>query len=199
MADLWSDYTDALLKDIDKSIGEKYDVQIRELLGNLPKYTAKQNIGITISNMKEDANNYIDNALKDMPNETRALDDSMSRVSAITAQLSQNISMQTRQHNVPFIRPLDIIRSTGSDEEIQINTVDDQLMRLVEKMVESSNMVADFSYTFKDYKIGSWLFDRNQKNYILTVFVPQNDALDLENGRQELNDLFDSAANFVRG
>ena len=86
MADLWSDYTDALLKDIDKSIGEKYDVQIRELLGNLPKYTAKQNIGITISNMKEDANNYIDNALKDMPSETRALDDNMSRVSSITAQ-----------------------------------------------------------------------------------------------------------------
>lgn len=199
MADLWSDYTDVLINQIDKSLGDKYKMSINDLLTNAAKYVAAPNIALTISNMREDANKYIDSVLNEMPTVVKALEDNISRANAITGQLSQNISMQTKQHNVPLIKPQTITRDTTKDEVIEINFIDDQLMKLAEKFVEGANLVADFGYSYKNYNIGSWLFDRDGKNYLLNVYLPPNDAFNLELGRQELNDLLDAAAAFVRG
>jgi TPP-dependent trihydroxycyclohexane-1,2-dione (THcHDO) dehydratase len=199
MADLWSDYTDVLINQIDRSLGDKYKMSINDLLTNAAKYTATPNIALTISNMREEANKYIDSVLNEMPTQVKALEDMVSRASAITGQLSQNISMQTKQHNVPLIKPQSIARDTAKDEVIDINFIDDQLMKLAEKLVEGANLVADFGYSYKNYNIGSWLFDRDEKNYLLNVYLAPNDAFNLELGRQELNDLLDAAAAFVRG
>lgn len=199
MADLWSDYTDALMKDIDKSLGSKYKMSIQNLLADPTKYVSQPNVQLTVGNMKEDANKYIDGLLGGMPDEVKALEDSTAKANEMTRQLAQNISMQTKQHDVPLVKPYDVTREPAREEVIQIDTVDDQLLKLAEKLTEGSNMVADFTYSFKNFNIGSWLFSRNEKNYVLSVYMPPNNAYDLELSRLELNDLFDDAANFIRG
>ena len=199
MADLWSDYTDSLIKQIDKDLGDKYKMSMGDILTNLPKYASQQNIQITVSNMREDANKYIDDVLKGMPEQVKELDDDMARANEMTRQLSQNISMQTRQHSVPLVRPFDVVRNTDTEETVQIDKIDDQVLRLVERLTDGALMVADFTAGYKNYSIGSWLFDRPDKNYNISVYVAPSDAFNLELSRDELNDLFTAAADFVRG
>ena len=199
MADMWSDETDGLLRDVDKKIGDKYKMSVRDLLANLPKYAAQSGINVTINNMREDVNNYVDGLLAKMPAVTREMENSMAQANSITRQLGMNISMQAKQHNVPIIKPVGIDRDTDEEEVIAINTVDDQVLKLVEKLVGRSNLIADFGYPFKTYSIGSWLFSGDTKNYMINVDMAPNDAYDIELSRQEVNDLFDESLNFVRG
>ncbi|HUC38880.1 MAG TPA: hypothetical protein VL944_01995 [Candidatus Acidoferrum sp.] len=199
MADLWSDYTDALIKDIDQRIGNKYKLSVRDLLSNLDRYSSQPNISATISNLKEESNKYIDGLLDGMKPQAKEMDDSMAKASEITRQLAQNISMQAKQNNKPVIKPVELTRNRDMEEIIQVDNVNDQLLKLAERLVEQSNFVADFTFAYKNYNVGSWLFSTNSKDYTINVFLPSNSALDLEVGRQELNDLFDSAMSFVRG
>ncbi len=198
MAELWSDYTDAIIKEVDKQIGGKFRFSISDFLTDVPKYASEQSIEVTISNMREAANSHIDELLQGLPQQVKALGDSIAKANAITKQLSQNISMQAKQHDVPFIKPLQIDRNTANEETITINTVDDQAIKLMEKLTSTSNLVADFSYQYKDSWIGSWFFSGN-KDYTVSVYVPQSDAFSLELSRIELNGLFDAAANYIKG
>ncbi len=199
MADLWSGYTDALIKQIDKGLGDKYKMSIGELLTNIDRYAKQQNIQTTVSNMQEDVNRHIDGMLKGMPEQVKAMEESMAKANEMTRQLSQNISMQARQHSVPFVKPFDVVRNTGTEETVQIDNIDDQVLRLVERLTDGAIMVVDFSASYKDYNIGSWLFDRPDKNYNISVYIAPNDATSLEMSREELDDLFTAASNFVRG
>ncbi len=199
MADMWSDETDGLLRDVDKKLGSKYKMTVRDLLANLPKYAGQSDISVTIDNMREDVNKYIDGLLEKMPAVTRDLENSMAQANSITRQLSMNIGMQAKQNNVPVIKPVDITRDTDEEEVIAINAVDEQVLKLVEKLVGRSNLIADFSYPFKTYSIGSWFFGGDTKNYTIDVDIAPNDAYDMEMSRQEINDLFDQSLNFVRG
>ena len=197
MADLWSDYTDSLIDTMDKDISAKYKMRLRDLLTDPGKYADQPNIGVTISNMKEDANKQIDTMLAGMQDEVKRLEDDMSKINSITQQLAQNISMQSKQHNVPLIKPVDITRDTGSEDTIVLNSVDSDALKLAEKLIMSSVMVADFSYTYKSYSVGSWFFG-GHKNYSIAVYVPENEAYRLELARDELNDLLDFAADFTK-
>ena len=199
MADLWSDYADALIKGLDKSLGDKYKMPVEGVLSDVTKYASQPNIRLTLENMKDDANKYIDGMLIGMPDAVKALNDSMAKGNEATRQLTQNISMQTKQHDVPLIKPYDLIRDADSEEVLQIDLVNDQVFKLVDKLTNGANMVVDFGYSYGDYNIGSWLFDRNDKNYRIDVYMPQNDAFDLEIDRLEINSLFDSAATLIRG
>ncbi len=198
MADLWSDYTDSLLKDMDNQSKNKFSAPIYDVLSNLDKYTAQPNISTTLANMREYANTYIDGLLKNMPKEVKALDDSVAKADAITRQLAQNISMQSKQHDVPLIRPFSFTRDDAEDEIIELDTVDDQAIKLMEKLVTRSNVVADFSYQFKDKAVGSWLFG-GEKNYLVNVHMPANNAMSLELARSEIGTLFQAALDYLRG
>ena len=198
MADLWSDYTDSLLKEMDNQTKSKFSAPIYDVLGNLDKYTSQPNISTTLANMREYANMYIDGLLKNMPKEVKALDDSVAKADAITRQLAQNISMQSKQHDIPLIRPFSFIRDDAEDEIIELDTVDDQVIKLMEKLASKSNVVADFGYQFKDKAIGSWLFG-GEKNYLVNVHMPANNAMSLELARAEIGTLFQSAMDYLRG
>ncbi len=198
MAELISDYTQSLLKDMDKEAGDRFAIPISDAINNLDKYASRPDIGVTISNMKEYANKYIDNALGSIPKEARDMEDDLSRADSMTRQFAQNLSMQAKQHGVPIIKPYNVTRDTAREEIIELDSVDDQTMKLVERLVMKSDLVADFSYSFKDKTIGSWLFS-GAKNYLVNVHLSQSDALNLELAREELNGIFDAAARFVSG
>ena len=59
-------------------------------------------------------------------------------------------------------------------------------------------LIADLSTAYKEYSFGSWLFSGN-KDYVLSVFVPDSSLLMLEASRAELDGLLASASSFIKG
>ncbi len=196
-ANVWSDNTDSLITEIDEEIEGKYKFGLRDLFTNTSKYAKQQNIQVTISNMKEDANKYIDNIISEMANESKTMEYDLSKVDAMTKQLGQNISMQSRQHGIPLVKPLEVVRDTEREETIVFDSIDLETMKLIEKLISSSVFVADFSYQHRDYNIGSWLFG-GSKNYTINVYLPPNTVMDTELSRDEINDLIDEAADMLK-
>ena len=197
MAELWSDYADSLIDEIDRSISGKYKMGLRELLTDPTKYATSQDAGVAIANMKEDADKHMDELVAGMPEEKKRLEDDMSKISAITQQLGQNISMQSKQHNIALIKPVEISRDRGREDTIVLNSIDAEVLKLIERLVMSSVLIADFSYQYKSYNIGSWLFS-GQKNYGVNVYVPQNEVFNIDLAKEELDDMLDEAEDFAK-
>jgi spore coat protein CotF len=198
MAEILSNYTQSLVKDMDKEASTRFSLSISDMINNLDKYETRPNIKVTISNMKEYANKYIDNALNSISKEARNMDDDLSRIDSMTRQLTQNLSMQAKQHGIPIIKPFNVARDTSKEETIEIDSVNDQIIKLMERLAVKSDLIADFSYTFKDRMIGSWLFS-GAKNYAVNIHVPQNEAMNLELAREELNGVLDAASSYLSG
>jgi hypothetical protein len=196
MAELWSDYTDSIISDIDNDLSGKYKMTLRDFLTNPTKYAAQQNIKVTIANMKEDVNRYIDEVVAGLGSESKTLQNDMSRVDSITKQLSQNISMQAKQYGVPLINPVDVSRNEDEDTVITIDSVEADTIKLVDSLTKGSTFICDFSYEYKEYNIGSWLFCGG-KNYSLGVFVPPNEIFNLDGARSEITSLLDQANSFI--
>ncbi len=198
MAEYWSDYTDFVLTNIDKKISTKYKVSLKKLLGNPSKFASQPNIQATIKSLGDEVNSYIDNAIGTMPDAKKALNDSVLKADAVTKQLAQSISMQAKQHKVPVVRPVSVNRDETRDETVSVDDAGPDVLALVEKLVDSSTMIADFSYQYDNSTIGSWLFSGG-KNYILNVFVPDNDVAMLEASRTEIITLLDAAGVMIEG
>jgi hypothetical protein len=196
MADLWSDYSDALIADIDAKLGSKYKMSISDLLTDPSKYAGNDNIQTTIKNMRSDVDFYIDDRLAKMADERKLLEDSVFKANSITTQLAQNISMQAKQYKVPVIKPVMIDRDDTDDVVIYVDAVDAPLLALVDKLSSSAMFIADYTYSYKQSKIGSWMFS-GTGNRILSVFLRPSDVLSLENSKAELDGIFDSAAAFI--
>jgi hypothetical protein len=192
MAEQWSDYSDTVISEIDGRIGKKYKTTVRALLKNPDKYIGQEGISVLASNMREDANHVIDALMEEVKEQRVELNNAIAKAEAVTSQLNQNISMQTKQYKTPFITPIMINRDDANDESIYIDTVDQGILALVERLVMTSSYIADYSYSYKEHKIGSWLFS-GQKMYLLSAYVPPNDAYLLDESRDEINGLFDIA------
>jgi hypothetical protein len=124
--------------------------------------------------------------------------DQTSKADSITKQLSQNITSQARQNNTPVIRPVTMERDATREERLYIDAFDNSVISLVQRLVASSMLVADLGAAYKEYKIGSWLFSGN-KNYLLSVYMPDNTLLSLETSRAELDNLLAAASDFIKG
>jgi hypothetical protein len=196
MADLWSDYSDALIADIDAKIGSKYKMSIRDLLTDPTNYADDPNVQTTIKNMKSDVDFYIDDRLAKMPDETKTFEDNVFKANSITTQLAQNISMQAKQYKVPFIKPVMIDRDDARDVVVYVNSVDQSLLALVDKLSSSATFIADYTYNYKQSKIGAWLFSGSE-SHMLRAYLPPSDVLSLETSRDELDGILDTAAAFV--
>lgn len=193
MADLWSDYTDSLINEIDDGLGTKYKMSVRRFLTDPRKYANQEGISITVNNMHEDVDNMIDEILKDYTDEQKVLTDNAMKADSMTKQLSQTLVLQAKQNKLALVTPVLIERDETLDERIYINSVDNGTLALVERLVNTSTFVADLGYMYKTYKIGSWLFGGREKNYILTVYVPPSEVLDIENSKTELDEMFNDA------
>jgi hypothetical protein len=198
MAELWSDYTDMLIKGIDKQIGSKYKFSLAALLTNPNRYAAQPNVQISIDNMREDVDKYIDDKAKAMADEQKNLDDAASKADSITGQLGRSISVQARQSNIPMIKPVTMDRDTDREETIYVDAIDNGVSALVQKLVSASILVADLSASYKNYSIGSWLFS-GSKNYVLNVYMPDSALLALEASRLEINGLLQLASSTIKG
>jgi hypothetical protein len=198
MAEFWSDYTDFVLTNIDRKIGGKYKLSLKGLLGDPSKFASQPNIQNTIKNLAEEVNKYLDATLASMGDERKALTDQLLKADAVTKQLAQSVAMQAKQYKVPVVKPVSIQRDETRDETIFVDTVTQDITSLIEKLAGTSTVIADFSYSYQNATIGSWLFS-GRKDYVLNVFLPDNDVVMLEASRAEISDLLDAAGVIIQG
>lgn len=198
MADLWSDYSDGIIKDLDNLIGAKYKITLRGLLTDPTKYASTPNIQMTIDNMKEEVEAFFDLRAKDLADEKKDFDDGKMRADAVTGQLSQNISMQAKQNNVPIIKPVMIDRDVDREERLYFDSFDNSVSALIGKLVSGAVLIADSTVDYGDYKVGEWVFG-GVKDYVIQVYSPTNAYSILQDSRTELLGLLDSASTFIKG
>jgi len=171
---------------------------LRALLTDPSKYAARQNIQISLDNLKEDADKYIDGKAKALEDEQKSLDDLASKADSITGQLARSISLQAKQNNVPMIRPVNVDRDTNREVTVYIDAIDNDVTTLVQKLAASSTLIADMGTSYKNYNIGSWLFS-GSKNYVLSVYMPDSEIFALDASRSEIDGLLAGASSFIKG
>ncbi len=198
MAEFWSDYTDSLISDIDEELGSKYGkMNLRKFLTNPAKFAGQPNFSADSQNLRKDTESYIDAMFEGLGKEKQDFEDSLLKADTMTAQLSNNISMQARQLKIPIIKPAMVERDDSTDEKFYVDTVNTDVFALIEKLVSNAIYIADNTYTYMDRKVGDWLFG-GSRNYVLRVYVPQNQAMLLTDAREEINGIFDAASGTVK-
>ncbi|MCL5007196.1 MAG: hypothetical protein M1164_00755 [Candidatus Marsarchaeota archaeon] len=196
MENTWSDYTDAIVSNMDGMVKSKYGVSLRDLLSDPSSVASKEGVADSIKRIKEDVDAYLDELAESMGPERKRVEDGMSKASAITQQLAQNVSMQSKQYKVPLAKPVVLDRKDDDDTKIYVDSVDQGVLSIIEKLVSSSTMIFDQSYKYKDYSIGSWLFSGAQA-YSVTVYTPTSEYISLEYAREELETLLDAAYDYL--
>ncbi|MCL4403568.1 MAG: hypothetical protein M1500_02365 [Candidatus Marsarchaeota archaeon] len=197
MADLWSDYTDSVIDGIDNKVGSKYGLSLRDLLTDPGKFSSKQNITVTISNLQEEVNSYIDSLIASMPDQEHAFENSAAKCDSLSKQLSQAVILQARQNKVPVINPASLAKDDSRDETVYISAFDSSTSALIDRLLTHTFYVADYSYKIKSYSVASWLFS-GHKNYILNAYLTPNEVLNAETARGELVDLLSTAEDYIK-
>ncbi|MGC8586573.1 MAG: hypothetical protein ACP5K5_03470 [Candidatus Micrarchaeia archaeon] len=197
MADIWSDYTGAIIADLDPQIKKKYGFALSEFLRN-PKGFSGENMSITVGNIKEEVDSYIEAQKQDALRREKNFSDIVERVDSITTKLAQRINVIAKQNSIPVISPVSIERNRDNEEHIYVDSSDDSVLALVEKLTAASMIVADFTTDYNDHKMGEWFFS-GHKNYTLTVYVPASNVMMLDTSKEELDALLNAAIEFISG
>jgi hypothetical protein len=198
MADLWTDYTDAIITGIDSSGKGDSKITLRDFLTDPGKYAGEPSIQNKIKNIREAADGYMDQRAMQVSKADQSLEDAIAKADTISAQIGQSVSVKAMQSKVPLIKPVAIDRDLAKEERIMVNSVDTSTNTLIDKLVSESTLVADFSTTYKNYRIGEWLFS-GAKNYVLAVYLERNELLLIQGSKAEIDALIDAAANFIKG
>jgi hypothetical protein len=197
MAEFWSDYADNVITDVDTELGNKYGkMNLRKFLSNPAKFADQPDFQTAAQGMRKETNAFIDGLLDGLQKERRDLDNALAKADSITTQITSNISMQAKQNKVPMIKPVFIERDQTRDVAIYIDNMDSSVLGLIEKLSADCTYISDNTATYSDKKIGEWLFG-GRKSYILRVFMPNNQAMALQDAKSEINGLFDIAMEFV--
>ncbi len=192
MADLWTDYTDMLITQFDGTLGKNYKVSLRELLTDPLKYAGEDGISTQFQNMREDLIGFIDDSLGGFKEQKEQYEAELAKCHAITKQLSASISSKAALKKVPVIKPISM-NTNKADEIINVDSASAEVVTLVEKLAQSSFLVADFTRDVDGKNVGSWLFD-GTKNFIINVYLPPNEYASLTASKDELTALFEVAA-----
>lgn len=196
MAEIWSDYSGAIISDMDPMIKKKYGFALSDLLTNPKKFAGTEDIGIKIGNIKEEVDSYIDAQKQEALKKETNFSNMLERADSITGKIAQRISVIAKQNNVPSIKPVAIDRNTDNEEHIYVDSSDDSVMALVEKLAASSMVIADFTTDYNDHKLGEWYFS-GHKNYTLTVYMPTSNIMLLDTSKEELDALLGAASDFI--
>lgn len=189
----WSDDADGFISDLDSVISEKYGIKLSDLLSNPDLFKGKEGISSTIASIRQDIKNYFDNMLNTMGDEQAEFSKQLTDAQALYDKINGFIAKTATDSKFPYIKPSLINRNTDNDESIVITEYDEKLESLINKLMGSSNYIADLSLQYKGYYFGSWLFS-GSKNYVLSVQIPASPILTIEMASEEINSLVDEAS-----
>ncbi len=179
---LWDEQTDGFISDLDAAIAKAHDISFRSLLLNPGRFLNKKDIDATLKDIRSEADSYFTSLLENLKDEQTKLESEMESATAQYKQIDSVITEKSAAARVPYVRPLFVDRQQREDETILIDRYDESLEAFVGKLVSASNYVADLSATYKQYKLGSWLFS-GEKNHVLTLNPPTSPVLAIENSR----------------
>ncbi|MGC8648700.1 MAG: hypothetical protein ACP5UN_00560 [Candidatus Micrarchaeia archaeon] len=198
MADLWDDSTDQMLSDIDGAIYSDYNIHIKELLSNPYKFVNETDILTKIDKMKADSDSYIDDLLSSLSIEKKDFDNKAASAHAVTNQLNQMIALTAKQKNIPIIKPTLFFIDQTKLDVIYIEKNDTNIISLINKIFPSTTYISDMGITYKGYNFGDWTFvTETGKNYNIKIYIPANVTFQIEQNRDKIDMLFDSAKNAV--
>lgn len=189
----WDDQTDDFITDLDETITKKYNLSLRSLLLNPDRYLGKKDIGTIINGVRDDADSYFNSLLENLQDEQTKLASEMESADAQYKTIDSVITSKSATARVPYIKPLFVSRMPDSEESIIIEKYDDTLEAFIGKLVNASNYVADMSATYKQYRLGSWIFS-GAKNHVLTINPPASPVLAIENGRTQIGGMINDIA-----
>jgi hypothetical protein len=193
----WSENTNDLIESLAPVINDKYGIALKDILINPAFYVSKKDIGATFGSIREEVDDYVATTIKGLEDEKKNFEKDGLKCDAISKQLAQSIAMLAKQNNIPVIKPVSIDRNVDNEEVIYVNNIDSGLTALITKLAAASSFVADFSTTYKTYNLGQWLFD-GQKNYVVNVSLEQNDYMDLDQAKDELNIIMDGVESYFK-
>ncbi|MGC8729879.1 MAG: hypothetical protein ACP5RP_00630 [Candidatus Micrarchaeia archaeon] len=194
MADMWSDTTDMIINDFDKTQND--NIALADLFSNPKDFINNKDIATIISKKKEAINNYIDSIINTMQNQKEELYNSAAKCDQLSKQILSKIKDKAAQKWIPVIVPTYVAQNSNGSETIYIDQIDENMDMLIDKFIGGSTYIADMSANFEDYVIGMWLFS-GSKNYILSVHFDTNEFYNILNSKNEINDLFDGVSAYI--
>ncbi len=189
----WSNDTDSFVTEIDNTLGKKYDVSLRKLLGNPMEFADAAGMNAKIKSMKADVDKYFTDLAAGLSMENDEFTKELTDADALYNKIEQAVSSKAAIAKVPYIRPADMDLSMASPEIIYVKEYNNGLEALIMKFINSSNYIANMSTLYKKYNIGAWFFSGN-RGHILSIKPPQSIMVSIENAQTELDDLLDDAA-----
>jgi hypothetical protein len=197
MADMWSDNADVIIRGVNKDIVSNYGFSLSDFFTDPSKFASKPNILTTVSNIKEYVENYVNDQLEGLDDQRKKLNDDAAKCNAITSQLSQAIISEAKQSKIPVIKSDTVVHDESKDEIIYVKNATGDLLRLAERLVDSSLLVVDMTTDYNGSLIGEWLFS-GSKNYVMRVDLDPNPILSLEQGMNEISQIFDAATDYIK-
>ncbi len=194
----WNSYTDYLINVIDAKLNRKYDITVRDLFTDPSRFAGKQGISNTIGSMKADADGIIDALAAVRSSDKDAFNASLPKLDAISKKIAAVVTTQAKQSGIPIINPDAFNRNESDDIVIAISNADADVQALVQKLASASLFIVDMSVSYNNYLIGSWLFSGN-RNYLLNVYMEQNDFVMLQSSKDEIDAMFAYALSTING
>ncbi len=182
----WNEDTDKMISDLESKILEKYSLSLRSLLLKPEEYADNEGIKGKIEPIKADVNDYMSQLLAALSAEQETFKKDLDHANVQYQKINDSISEKSKMSNVPYITPLAINRNMDYDETIIIDEHNVNIDLLIERLMRTSNYVADISAAYKAYKIGAWIFSGN-KVYSLAVNPPESPVLAVETASAEIN------------
>jgi transcription termination factor NusB len=187
----WDAQTDAFVSDLNSIISKKYSVSFRSMLLNPDAYVKKKDIADTVKKVKAEVNSYFSQLLANLKDEQSALGTELAKKTDQYKKVDSVVSTKSSVLRIPYVKPLFISRNPDNEETILVEQYDSGLDALIGKLVGASNYVADLSATYKENRLGSWLFS-GAKNYVLTINPPTSPVLAIDNSSTLINAILDS-------
>ncbi|MGC8671774.1 MAG: hypothetical protein ACP5TJ_02690 [Candidatus Micrarchaeia archaeon] len=191
----WDDQTDSIINDINKTVSKKYYINFRDLLLNPGKYVTQDNFPATFQSIRKEVTAYFENLLEGMKDEQERLSEELDSLTSQYQQIDSVISNKASLSRIPYIKSATIERPEN-EEAITIQSYEPGIEALIGKLISISNYVADISTSYGKSVFGSWLFS-GQKNYTLSLQVPDNRVLSIQISRDTINSMLDMIGTLI--
>jgi hypothetical protein len=198
MANPWDDATDQILSNIDSITYNNYKIHIKELLSNPYKFVNETDILTKIDKLRADSDSYINNLLNSLVAEKNDFNNKAANAHAVTNQLNQMITLMAKQKNIPIIKPVLFFIDQTKLDIIYIEKNDTNIVSLINKIFPITTYISDTSIAYRGYNFGDWTFvTESGKNYNIKIYIPNNAIFQIEQNRDNIDMLFDSAKNAI--
>ena len=187
----WDAQTDAFVSDLNSIISKKYSVSFRSMLLNPDAYVKKKDIADTVKKVKAEVDTYFSQLLGNLKDEQASFATELEKKTDQYKKMDAVVSNKSSVLRIPYVKPLFVRRNPDNEEMMLVEQYDSGMDALIGKLVGVSNYVADISATYKEHRLGSWLFS-GTKNYVLTINPPTSPVLAIENSSTLINAILDS-------